>query len=71
MPDVFDAGHRTFTPSNRRKLPLQILQIIDAKLPDVLVHFTAAEFSAYVVKLVQKIDLLDEGSEFALTVEEV
>jgi hypothetical protein len=32
---------------------------------------TAAEFSAYVVKLVQKIDLLDEGSEFALTVEEV
>lgn len=32
---------------------------------------TPAEFSAYVVKLVQKIDLLDEGSEFALTVEEV
>lgn len=32
---------------------------------------TAAEFSAYVVKLVQKIDLLEEGAEFALTVEEV
>ena len=31
----------------------------------------AAEFSAYVVKLVQKIDLLEEGAEFALTVEEV
>ena len=30
---------------------------------------TAAEFSAYPVKLVQKIDLLEEESEFALTVE--